>query len=359
MTATGHGGDILGRARRLGIPAEELLDFSASINPLGTPPAVLQAAREALEQSHHYPEIDAQSLVEALAEHHDLPAANLLAGCGATELLALFPEVFQPRRALLVTPAFSEYERNLRRVGTTIDHFPLRPEDNFSLPIDALLSQLRSGTDLLMLANPGNPTGAAIEPQTLLELVRRTPAGIRVAIDEAFVDFLPQNSIISHVTRHPQLYIFRSLTKFYAIAGLRAGYMAGPDQGIAQLAAAKAPWSLTTPSIAAARACLAEEAFRQRTLTEIPALRQQLAQDLASLGCRVFPSAANYLLLRLPGVNANADMLAEALLAEKVLVRSCGNFPPLDNTYLRVAVRTGQENRALVNAMGKAFANCG
>jgi len=177
MSVADHGGDILRRASSLGLSVEELLDFSASINPLGTPPAVLHAASEALLQSHHYPEIDARSLVDALAEHHDLPAANLLAGCGATELLVLFPEVFRPRRALLVTPAFSEYERNLLRVGTTIDPFPLNAVDDFNLSVDALLQQLRPDTDLILLANPGNPTGAIIEPQALLELVSRTPDG--------------------------------------------------------------------------------------------------------------------------------------------------------------------------------------
>lgn len=359
MSGSGHGGDILSRASRLGLPVEELFDFSASINPLGTPPAVLRAAGEALKQSRYYPEIDARSLLEALAAHHALPVANLLPGSGATELLALFPEVFRPRRALLVTPAFSEYARNLRRVGTAIDDFPLRPEEDFSLSVDALLQQVKHDTDLVLLANPGNPSGVAIEPQVLLELIQRIPDRIKLAVDEAFIDFDPGRSIISQVLQHPHLYVFRSLTKFYAIAGLRAGYMAGPSAGIARLAAAKAPWSLSTPAIAAARACLTEDAFRQRTLRELPLLRQQLAAGLAALGCQVFPSAVNYLLLRLPGEGANAEKLAEALLADRILVRTCGNFPPLDNRYLRVAVRTRDENLALINAMEKAGTRCG
>ncbi len=356
MIGPGHGGDILRKAHRLGIAAEDLLDFSASINPLGTPPAVLEAARSALAQVRHYPEIDALSLVEALAAHHDLPAANLLPGSGATELLALFPEVFRPRRALLVTPAFSEYARNLRRVGTIIDSFALRPEQNFALSVDALLQAVKPDTDLLLLANPGNPTGVAIEAPTLLELTRRIPQRTMIAVDEAFIDFTPQRSIISRVNQHPHLYVFRSLTKFYAIAGLRAGYMAGPADGIARLSAAKAPWSLSTPAIAAAKACLTEAAHRQRTLVDIPVLREQFAADLATLGCHVFPSSANYLLLRLPGESPDADQLSEALLAERVLVRPCGNFPPLDNRYLRVAVRSRDENKTLIRALQKTLA---
>lgn len=359
MNGSGHGGDILRRASSLGLPVDELLDFSASINPLGTPPAVLRTARAALLQSRHYPEIDARSLVEALAEHHALPAANLLAGCGATELLALFPEVFRPRRALLVTPAFSEYERNLLRVGTTIDPFPLNAADGFSLSVDALLQQTRHDTDLILLANPGNPTGAIIEPQTLLELVDRAPEGVKVAVDEAFIDFAPEHSIISHIPQHAHLYIFRSLTKFYAIAGLRVGYMAGPAAGIALLAAAKAPWSLSTPAIAAARVSLNQAEFRQKTLSEIPVLRQQLVVGLAALGCQVFPSAANYLLLRLPSEASCSGRLAEALIADKILVRTCGNFLPLDHHFLRVAVRTRKENLSLLSAMKKAFTRFG
>lgn len=355
MTRSGHGGDLLRRAHQLGLSSGALLDFSASINPLGTPEGVLRAAQQAMLRVEHYPEIDALSLVEALAAYHALPQENLLAGSGATELLSLCPQVLKPRRALLVTPAFSEYERNLRRAHAAIDYFPLSAGNYFQLDVEKLLQQMKSDTDLVLLANPGNPTGAAIDAQAILELTEKMCGKAVLAVDEAFVDFCPQHSVVNRVPDYPNLLVFRSLTKFYGIPGLRAGYMAGPAEEMARLAAAKDPWTLSTPAIEAAKACLAESGHRQATLAMIPGLRQQLAAGLSKLGCQVFPSQANYLLMRLPGGDCDAGRLCEELLGAGILVRDCTNFHGLDRRYLRVAVRCHADNGRLLDAMQSAF----
>lgn len=348
-----HGGAVEQAARELGLPVEAILDFSASINPLGMPPAVLQAARQALERAVHYPEVAAASLAGALAAHHDLPGAHFLPGCGSTELLYLLPRVLRPRRALLVGPAFSEYERSLKQAGTAIDLLPLLPEEGFRFEPARLLQRLRADTELVLLANPGNPTGAAIDPAAIEAVARAVREQALVAVDEAFVDFCPERSLIKAVSHHGNLYVFRSLTKFYAIPGLRAGYLAGPAAGIARLAAAKEPWTLSTPALAAARACLGEEAFRQRTLATIPPLREGLARGLAALGMTVFPSEANFLLARLAGEGAPAARLAAQLRRRGILIRDCGNFPSLDGRYLRVAVRSEEENGRLLQALAE------
>ena len=167
MALLEHGGGVSLAARELGLSPEEILDFSASINPLGIPPGVLAAARESLGAARHYPEIDGASLVDALAGFHGLPAAHLLAGSGSTELIYLLPRVLRPRRALLVTPSFSEYRRSLDQAGTAVDLFPLRPEEGFFLDPARLLRSVAADTDLVLLANPGNPSGVGIDPETI------------------------------------------------------------------------------------------------------------------------------------------------------------------------------------------------
>jgi threonine-phosphate decarboxylase len=349
-----HGGDVFRAARELGLAPEAILDFSASINPLGIPEGVLAAARDALPRAVHYPEPDAASLRAALARHHDLPEAHLLPGAGSIELLYLLPRVLRPRRALLVAPAFSEYERSLRQAGTAVDLFPLRPEERFRFAPARLLHAMAPDTDLVLLANPGNPSGAGIEPALLEDLAVAVREQALVAVDEAFVDFAPHLSILRRVPAHRNLYVFRSLTKFFAIPGLRAGYLAGPPRGIARMAEAREPWSLSTVALAAAQACLGEEEFRQRTLAEVPALREGLATAMAELGLTVFPSAANYLLVRRADGGSAAELVA-ALRRRGILIRDCGNFAPLDGSYLRVAVRTSPENGRLVQALREAL----
>lgn len=351
MKRSEHGGDVLRVARELGVPPSAILDFSASINPLGMPPGVRQAALAALEQSTHYPELDAASLTEALAAHLGLPAANILPGSGSTELLYHAARVLRPRRVLLVTPAFSEYERALNLVGAEIDFFPLSPQDDFRFDAERLLRRLTPETDVILFANPGNPGGAGIEPKVVEAIVQAVREQAVVAVDEAFVDFAPHLSVLDRIMKYGNLYVFRSLTKFYAIPGLRAGFLAGPERGIGLLAASRPPWPFSTVAQAAAEACLREEAFRRQTLEIIPVLRQQLAEDLRSLGLKVYPSVANYLLARIDSAQKTARELATSLRGRGILIRDCSNFPPLDGRFFRVAVRTAEENGKLLAAL--------
>lgn len=350
MRRNDHGGEIFRSARELNLAAGEIVDFSASINPLGMPAGVRRAAVEAIAEAVHYPEADAASLLASLAAHHRLPAECLLTGNGSTELLYLLPRVLRPRRALVVTPAFSEYERSLQQAGAVIERFPLEPEDGFRFDPRALLSRVGPGIDLVLLANPGNPSGAGLLPEAVAEVAHAMRGRAVLAVDEAFIDFCPHLSVLDQVPAHPNLYVFRSLTKFYAIPGLRAGYLAGPSAGISALAAACPPWSLSVPALAAARACLAEEEFRHRTLQLVPALRQEMAAALTRLGLTVFPSEANYLLCRLPE-GGSAAALAPALRQRGLLVRDCSGFHPLDGRYLRVAVRSAEENARLLEEL--------
>ena len=353
MSRYSHGGGIHQAAAELQRPAAELLDFSASINPLGMPLTVRAAAAAALDDAIHYPEIHAESLVAALAVHHHLDPRHLLAGNGSTPLFALLARTLRPRRALVVRPAFSEYQRALEIAGTEIDVFDLPPEKNFTLDVAQLLHRITPATDLLLLATPGNPSGARIEGTTLLTLAHALREQALVAVDEAFIDFCPDASILQAVTTQTNLYIFRSMTKFYAIPGLRIGYLAGPINGISRLQAETEPWALSTVAIAAAKAALAATAYRQESLQLIPQLQSQLADGLRNLGLHIYPSAANYLLARLDA--ARADEVVSALRQEGILLRSCSNFPPLDAHYLRVAVRTAAENERLIAALARFF----
>jgi len=347
-----HGGQALLLARLLGRPLSEILDFSASINPFGPPTAALAAAQAALAEVQHYPESDAASLRHALAAHHGLPESNLLVGNGSTELLYLLPRLLQPRRALVVTPAFSEYRAALLLAGVEVVEFPLAVETGFSLSAADLIATARSAdVDLVIVANPGNPTGAGIAPELLLAVADALDGRCTLAVDEAFVDFCPQLSVLTAAPSRRNLFVFRSLTKFYAIPGLRVGFLAGPDALMALLRNAAPPWSLNTPALAAARVCLTQTAYHDATLQQIPLWRQELAAGLSVLGCRVFASAANYLLAELPPAAPVAAQLAQQLRQDGLLIRDCSNFSPLDGRYIRLAVRRAEENRRLLLAL--------
>lgn len=345
-----HGGGVDQAMVELGLPRSAIFDFSASINPLGTPLKVQQALTAAIDRIGDYPEIEAASLRTELARFHTLPEDCLLPGSGSTELIYLLPRVFRPRRALLVQPCFSEYAPALQQAGCLIDTVALSPDNDFAFSVEQIWAAVQEETDLVLLANPGNPSGVGIDPQQLLALAKKLGAR-RLLVDEAFIDFCPERSVLPQVPQVSNLLVLRSLTKFYAIAGLRAGYLAGPATDIEQLAAVKEPWTMSNLAIAAAKACLREEDFRQQTLQLIPQLRSELRRGLAALGIKVFAGEANYLLCRLPAATANALTLTNHLRRTGLLVRSCADFAPLDPSFFRVAVMGEKANRTLLHGL--------
>ena len=347
-----HGGGVDRAMAELGLDRAQIADFSASINPLGVPAEVQLALQQALGRISDYPELDAASLRADLADFHGLPEANLLPGSGSTELIYLLPRVLRPRRALLVRPCFGEYAPALEQAGCRIDYFDLEPLQDFAFSVADLLAAVRSETDLVVLANPGNPSGVAIEAAQLLELAERL-GSCRLLVDEAFVDFCPQRSLIKEVAARPNLLLLRSMTKIYAIPGLRVGYLAASASDIAKLATAREPWTLSNLAIAAARACLSADSFRARTLEIIPKLRAQLQSGFEELGWQVYPSEANYLLCRLPEHWPPAPQIVAQLRSQGLLLRSCCDFVPLDERYLRIAVLGKEQNQRLLQALGE------
>jgi threonine-phosphate decarboxylase len=314
---------------------------------------VLAAAREALDDVCHYPESDAASLAGALAEHHGLPRECVLAGAGATEFIFLLPRMLRPRRVLLVQPAFGEYRPALLQAGAVVDTHQLDAADGFRLDRAALCVALRPDTDLVWLACPLNPSGTGYPRELLLELMDALPSSVRLVIDEAFIDFAPLLSLVDQVAVRSNLIILRSLTKFYAIAGLRIGWLVAAPDLVQVLAAGREPWRLSTPAIAAGLACLHADALRVATLQAIPVLRNELAVGLTKLGCVAYPSVANYLLCRLPDTAPSATDLAAALRPRGILIRTCSDFAGLDDRFLRLAVRSSADNRRLLAELAK------
>jgi threonine-phosphate decarboxylase len=352
-----HGGNVFAVARSLGVPPEEILDFSASINPLGPVPGVRGAVAAVFDRLGHYPDCDCADLRDALARHHGLGPENIRVTNGSTELIYLLPRLAQGRRALVIAPPFSEYARALGRDDWRVDFFRLSPADCFELPLVPLGDTLRAGYDLLILGNPANPTGRLYSPaevEALYQLCRG--AGCLLAVDEAFMDFCEEGSAKRLAAEGEGIIVLRSLTKFYALPGLRLGCAIGPPPLIARLAELQEPWSVNTCAQAAGIASLADPAYAAASRQLVATERTRLQAGLAALPwLRPFPAAANYLLVEAVR-GPSAGELAGRLLAERILIRDCGNFAGLDDRFFRVAVRGRQENDRLLAALAAVVA---
>ncbi|GFO65955.1 threonine-phosphate decarboxylase CobD [Geomonas paludis] len=352
-----HGGNVFAVARNLGLAPERIIDFSASINPLGMAPGVREALTQSLDRLLHYPDKGAAELKQALAAYHGVDPAQIAVANGSTELIHLLPRTFPGRKALVVAPAFAEYALALERAGWHIDYFTLSPDVDFALDTAALGERLKAGYDMLFLCNPGNPAGNLLplhDVTRVIDLCRES--GTFLVLDEAFIDFCEEESAKHLVRGNPRAVLLRSMTKFFGIPGLRLGYAIAAAETVAQIVAQQDPWNVNTAAQVAGIASLADEGYCVRTRSYIDEERARLAAALAEIpGLQVFSGRANYLLVRILRQGVSARLLREALLAKGILIRDCGNFQGLDASFFRVAVRLEGEDDLLLRALVEAL----
>ncbi|HTJ26344.1 MAG TPA: aminotransferase class I/II-fold pyridoxal phosphate-dependent enzyme [Candidatus Limnocylindria bacterium] len=353
-----HGGDVLGVARAFGRDPASLLDFSANVNPLGPPAGVLTVLRDALAAPAlltAYPDPHARELTAAIAARERIAPERVLVANGGAALLDASVRALGAARCVLPIPAFSEYARALRAAGTAIVPFALGAETGFVLDPDVLVERVReTGSDLCVFANPHNPSGALLAADQVLALVRRLARlGCATIVDEAFVDYVPEASIAGALEAEEPVVVLRSLTKFYAIPGLRVGYAFASRSTAARVRAVLPSWPVGTLEQRAACAALADEEYARRSRAANARARAELAVSLRALRAHVFPAAANFLLIDVGAFAPDAPALREALIARRgIVVRAFADDPALSGvSVIRVAVRGANDNLRLAAAI--------
>lgn len=336
--------------------AGKWLDFSANINPLGLSLKVKEALEGELDHLVHYPDPEARSLKAALSAHYCVPMEQIVLGNGAAELIYLVCYQLRPRRVLLPAPTFSEYEKAARASGAEIIHHDLSPDDAFALDEISFIEQM-GGADLVFLANPNNPTGNVIEQDVLQRILHAAEMrGIHVVLDESFLEFLSSADACSMrfaCGEKPHLIVLQSMTKFYAIPGLRLGFAVVCETLARRLERGKDVWNVNHLAQVAGAAAVSDRAYRETTLDWIQSEAVELQRRLTSLsGVTVYPSAVNFILFRV-GEDApvSAKSLLRSLREQGILLRDCGNYRGLDAHFLRTAVRGREENERLLQAV--------
>jgi threonine-phosphate decarboxylase len=332
-----HGGNLFAICRERGWDWREVLDLSASINPLGPAPGVRPAMEAALDRIMHYPGQTAAEMEEALGTGWGLNPENVLAGGGATELLHFVARAGWRGPVALATPVWSEFYRAfphaLRVSVADPDRWPQR--------------------GLLVVSQPVNPTGEAAPEEAL----KRAIAGREgpVLVDETFIEFTRLESAAHWVDAHPNLLVLRSLSKFHGLPGLRVGALVGSREWMARLRDRREPWRVSTLAEAAARAALADEAHAEQSRRLVEQERQWLLERLSRLeGLRFAASVANYLFAQ---TDKKAKEICDWFLDRKILLRNCTALPGVTGEAIRLAVRTRPENERLVAAAEEYF--CG
>ncbi len=351
-----HGGNIWKASRDAGIPSENIIDFSASINPLGLSPRAASAIKKSLRFISPYPDPSSSSLVEALAGYHGISTGEILPGNGSTEFIHLIPAFLKPGSALIVEPAFSEYRKALRYNGCRADSFVLKEESGFSIDIGRLKKRISKGYDLLYIANPANPTGVVTGKEGIIEVARFCERlGATLVIDEAFVDFCEDESIKKEAVSLRNVVVLRSMTKFFSMAGLRLGYIIAHRDTIKKFAKRLPPWSVNTLASAAVES-VRDRDYIRKVHTWLNREKDFIYKGLGSIkGVRIFDSAANFFMVKITDTSLTAPELKSIFFKKGILIRDLSAFRGLGPDYFRIAIKKRRENEMLIRALKRVF----
>ena len=349
-----HGGNVYAEP-----PEGGWLDFSANINPLGLAPEARAAIAANIDGVVHYPDPEARELKEALAGHYQVPQERLVLGNGAAELFYLFLQALRPRSVLIPVPSFSEYERAALAAGAVVEYFPLETASGLRLDMKALAERaVELGTEAVIVGNPNNPTGQLLETEEVecfLETVGKEENPPWLLVDESFLDFRRDEERYRAkelLDSYERLFIVQSLTKFYALPGLRLGFGLGRAELVQRLELGKDVWNVNLLAQKAGVAALGLEDYARRTVELVSEEKDFLFEALSGIaGISPYPPTVNFILLRLESMTS--EEFAAALKQEGILVRDCSNYPGLDEHHARVAVRSRRDNEKLIEAIAK------
>ncbi|MEA1935424.1 MAG: threonine-phosphate decarboxylase CobD [Thermodesulfobacteriota bacterium] len=354
MMKRDHGGNVSEISRMYGIDEDKIIDFSANINPLGYPPGLRDAIIKEFDSVLNYPDIDSFDLVSGLSKYHGIGQDSILVGNGSTEFMYWIPVVFKPEKALIVTPAFSEYEKGLKISDTEVSYFQTEGGKGFSVDIDHLCSNLKDGFDILYFCNPANPTGVLTPKDKLCRIIAcADEIGALAVIDEAFIDFVEEESVKEEIFRFPNLIVMRSMTKFFGIPGLRVGYLMASAPCIQKIREDKPPWTVSSLAQRMAVDALSDRDYIRDTTQYVTVEREFLMDALNEIpGLKTYRSKANFFLVFMDStISLNSIELRDRLAQEGILIRDCSTFQGMGDRYFRVAVKRHDQNMILIEKL--------
>lgn len=329
-----HGGDVYRNSIEY--------DFSINVNPLGMPLASIQAAHEGIVLTGRYPDYRAEQLCRAIAKAQNIPADRIIPGNGAAELLYALGQTI-PGKALTLAPTFTGYAEAVAAGGGELTYASDEQE---------LLAKMDDSIRLVFLCNPNNPTGTLFTREQILRVLAKAEAmQAYVCVDECFLPFLEEEasySMLHYLAKHPRLLVLRAFTKIYCMAGLRLGYLACGDTELQSRIRAKLqPWNTSIPAQLAGIAALSDTEYLAKTRENLQAERAYLVPRLRELMAEVYDGYGNFLLFR------DEPDLKERMLEVGVLIRACGDFEGLDDTYFRIGIRSHSENQEFIRRLAR------
>lgn len=352
-----HGSDLEKIEKIYGIPKEQITSFSANVNPLGVSYALRHTLADRIDVITGYPDREYTSLRHAIAAYTGTRPERVIVGNGSTELISLFIQIKAPKKALIIGPTYSEYEREVALKGGRSHYFPLKEEDDFVLNLDELKMRLTADVDLLIICNPNNPTSSHItreQMRSILDICK--VQDIFVMVDETYVEFAEN---VDNITSIPlthyynNLLILRGVSKFFAAPGLRLGYgICGNQDLLSEINRRKNPWTINSLAVVAGEIMFFDEDYIRQTKELIHSERDRIMHILSSWsGVKAFPPSGNFVLVKILKEDVTAMDLFEAAIRQGLMIRDCSTFPFLNNKFFRFCFMSPEKNDELLEVL--------
>lgn len=349
-----HGSDLETIESVYGIKKEEIVSFSANVNPLGLSAQFKNRLAQRLDVITAYPDREYCSLREAIGGYCGADAGHILVGNGVTELISLIIRLLQPKKALILGPTYSEYEREIGLSGGSCLYFPLQESEDFVLNTGRLIADLGDGVDLLVLCNPNNPTSSIIHAAQMREILDACKRlGIFVMIDETYMEFAPsyeKATAVPLTDSYDHLVILRGVSKFFAAPGLRLGYaVTGNKTLLDSFSKRQNPWTVSSIADAAGKLLFTDTEHIAQTRALMEQERAAVVRSLSEMdGIHFYTPYANFVLVRLLNKDLTSDDLFDKAIRQGMMIRNCCTFPYLDHSYFRFCFMLPQDNARLL-----------
>ena len=352
-----HGSDLEKVEAYYGIKKETIIPFAGNVNPLGISPLLKKSMASHIECISEYPDRDYKELRSTLSLYCNVPMEHIIVGNGATEMISLTMQLLRPKHALLLSPTYSEYTREIDLVGGHVEEYYLREDLDFQLDLDDLFAKLDDSVDLLAICNPNNPTSSALNTEEISKILAHCKKhNIFVMIDETYVEFAPDINEITAVSltrEFTNLMILRGVSKFYAAPGMRLGYgITGNLEFLKKMKEKQVPWSLNSLGALAGELMLKDKNYIRQTRDLILSERTRLLKALENIPTyKTYPAYANFLLLKIQKPGLTSQDVFDACIHQGLMIRDCSSFECLDGEYIRFCIMHPEDNTRLLNIL--------
>lgn len=317
----------------------EIYDFSENVNAAGPPPFVEARWRTFYSLIQRYPDPDGEPFLSKVAAFHGVSKDTVLLGNGASELFSVLARRYENKRVIVIHPTFAEYERTLKAAHAEVVSVVVDDVLHYALPMERLFAEM-VGADALIICTPNNPTGVLPKKSELLQLIAHgAKVQCEIILDEAFIDWVSEDcSLIDRVAEHPHVIVVRSMTKMYAIPGLRLGYLVASPDIVSTLKVMLPHWNINALALGIGASCLDEKDYCNNAIQHAATQRQWLHEFLVARGCQVTNSVTNYVCFSLPK-SYDVDAFFTYCLAKGVVLRHTKNFKGLNGKWFRVGMK--------------------